>query len=113
MALSYLYPAGQPAAKTQSGFASAQLAGGSPNPFNPQTSIAFTLAEPERVSLTVYSAAGQVVRRLLRGATLSAGAHRVEWRGRDDRGVPVASGVYLVRLERSEEVLSSKVTLLR
>jgi hypothetical protein len=69
------------------------LIGNSPNPFNPETSISYSLAENRRVSLVVYNALGQKVRTLVNGP-LAAGKHMTRWDGRDDAGRSVSSGVY-------------------
>lgn len=69
-----------------------------PNPFNPETRIAYTLPDAEQVRLTVYNLLGQVVRRLADQAQ-TAGRHEVRWDGRDEAGRVVASGVYLYRIE--------------
>jgi len=70
-----------------------------PNPFNPQTTIAFTLDHDTRVRLTVHDVRGRVVRTLADGA-LTAGEHALSWNGRDDAGRVVASGVYFARCQR-------------
>ncbi|NUN69797.1 MAG: right-handed parallel beta-helix repeat-containing protein [Bacteroidetes bacterium] len=71
-----------------------------PNPFNPSTAIAYQLPRDAHVRLTVYSMLGQQVRTLV-DAPLSAGYHTMQWSGTDDHGAPLASGVYLYRLEAS------------
>lgn len=83
-----------------------------PNPFNPATTIAFDLAAPSPVRLAVHDAAGRVVRRLL-GETLPAGRHAVRWDGRDDRGRPLASGVYYCRLHAGGWRATGRLTLVR
>ncbi len=74
------------------------LVGSFPNPFNPTTQIRFDVPEPAEVNLTIFNVLGQPVRTLLKG-TVAAGRHAVLWDGADDRGAPVASGVYICRLE--------------
>jgi len=73
-----------------------------PNPFNPTTTIPFAVgtAAGERpwVRLEIFNALGQKVRILLEDQ-LEAGRHQVTWDGRDRQGRPVASGVYLYRLQ--------------
>ena len=83
-----------------------------PNPFNPTTTIAFTLANDGVVSLRVYNALGQQVRTLVNRHT-TAGHHTVTWNGRDDRGNAVASGVYLYRLVTGDKVMVKRMTLVR
>ena len=68
-----------------------------PNPFNATTMIAFTLAETTPVELVIYNVAGQAVRTLVEGER-AAGGHLAVWNGHDDRGEPVASGRYVVKM---------------
>lgn len=68
-----------------------------PNPFNPSTTISFTLAEPARAELQVFNVRGQNIRKLVAGS-LEAGDHSVTWDGRDDAGARVPSGVYFYKL---------------
>lgn len=68
-----------------------------PNPFNPETTIAYQLPEAGVVSLKIYNSVGQEVRTLAQGPQ-DAGFYRVRWDGRDARGRSVASGTYLYQL---------------
>jgi hypothetical protein len=68
-----------------------------PNPFNPSTTISFTLAEAGATELQVFNVRGQNVRKLVAGG-LEAGDHSVTWDGRDDSGARVPSGVYFYKL---------------
>jgi len=68
-----------------------------PNPFNPATSIAFSLPAAGHVAVHIHDAAGRLVRTLLDG-TREAGPHTLVWDGRADDGRAVASGVYFARL---------------
>lgn len=68
-----------------------------PNPFNGSTTIRFSLARASDVQLHVLNARGQRVRTLL-DAPMGPGSHTVTWRGRDDGGRDVATGVYLIAL---------------
>jgi hypothetical protein len=88
------------------------LAQNSPNPFNPSTSIAFTLERGGRARLDVFDVRGRLVARLLDG-DLPAGEHAVRWTGRDDHGAAVGSGLYLYRLEAEGRVLTRRMTLLQ
>jgi hypothetical protein len=84
-----------------------------PNPFNPRTTIRFTLGEPAAVTLGVYDVSGRLVNELVAGETRSAGAHEVAWDGRDDAGRAVASGVYLCRLEAGGLIQVRRMVLIR
>ena len=82
-----------------------------PNPFNPGTTVSFDLPHACDVSIVVYDLSGRRVRTIWDGA-LEAGQHRVEWNGRDERGVTAPTGVYLVRLETDSGIVrSQKMTL--
>jgi hypothetical protein len=83
-----------------------------PNPFNPLTSIRFDLPQPRKVHLAIYTVAGRLVRCLMDGQ-MPAGVHRLQWEGCDDQGRPVASGVYLYRIQAGDFVDSKQVVLTR
>jgi len=68
-----------------------------PNPFNPRTTISFTLATAGRARLEVFTVNGRHLRTLVDG-DLTAGTHLISWDGTDDGGRAVASGTYLYRL---------------
>jgi hypothetical protein len=88
------------------------LAGAVPNPFNPLTTIHFSLAEPGRVQVAVYDLRGHLVRELVQGHR-PAGRNEVRWDGRDDAGRPVGSGTYFVRLRAGAEVKVKRMALVR
>jgi hypothetical protein len=88
------------------------LDGAWPNPFNPQTTISFTLDESQPVELAVYDVSGRLVR-LLEAGVKEAGPHSINWDGRDQAGTGVASGVYLMRLTGPQEALTGKLVLAR
>ncbi len=69
-----------------------------PNPFNPTTTIAFSLAEKSNVELSIYNIKGQKIKTLVSGMT-DSGEHRIEWDGLDSMNKPSSSGVYFYRLK--------------
>ena len=83
-----------------------------PNPFNPQTTIEFSLANEGRVKLAVYDLRGRLVAELLNGLRL-AGSGSFLWDGRDTYGSAVASGVYIARLETADGVQTRKLVVAR
>ena len=89
-----------------------QLHQNAPNPFNSGTVISWFLLRPGPVRVEVFALTGQQVAVLHQGPK-KAGVHRVRWDGRDDRGRPLASGVYLYRLVSEESIRTRKLTLLR
>jgi len=88
------------------------LGGNYPNPFNPETIIAFTLAKHGLVEIDVYNIKGERVRGLVNGL-LSAGNHQVIWDGADDMGRVAGSGVYFYRLKAGGVVATRKMVLLK
>jgi hypothetical protein len=90
-----------------------ELRGNFPNPFNPSTTIRFALAAAGPATLDIYDISGRRVRRLLSGAALPVGEHRVIWDGRDDAGRVAAAGVYLVSLKTREKAFSGKIALVK
>jgi hypothetical protein len=84
----------------------------SPNPFNPSTTISYSLPEQGPVTLTVYNLRGQMVKTLVHD-TQAAGTHDAQWNGTDDMGKPVGSGVYLYRLQRGSLSSTNKCILLK
>ncbi|MFZ0390810.1 MAG: M28 family peptidase [Calditrichia bacterium] len=83
-----------------------------PNPFNSQTTIRFSLANPGRTLLQVFDILGRKVRTLV-SDDLLAGAHQIHWDGKNDLGLPVASGLYIYRLNNGSQVRSRKLLMLK
>jgi hypothetical protein len=88
------------------------LSPASPNPFNPRTTLNFTLTQDEMVDLAIYSIRGELVRQLV-SERRGRGAHSVEWDGIDHRGQTVASGVYLARFEAGAINMTQRLVLMR
>ncbi|MHB9030894.1 MAG: FlgD immunoglobulin-like domain containing protein [Candidatus Latescibacterota bacterium] len=83
-----------------------------PNPFNPSTTISFTLPKPGLANLSVFSITGQKIRTLL-SRPMSAGAHSVVWDGRDENGKAVSSGIYIARLRAGKHTANRRMALVR
>jgi hypothetical protein len=83
-----------------------------PNPFNPTTEVLFELPKAGPVHLAVYDISGRLVR-VLQDGDQSAGSHRSVWNGTDQRGRPVAPGVYLLRLEGQGQTATRKMVLVK
>jgi hypothetical protein len=69
-----------------------------PNPFNPSTTICYSLPASADVWLSIYNLKGEKVRTLI-NQHQSAGAFEIRWNGRNDNNVGVASGIYIYRME--------------
>ena len=83
-----------------------------PNPFNPTTIIPYQLPEDAHVRIVVYNMLGQEIVTILDEFQL-ANFHRASWKGKDARGKPVPSGVYIYRLETPAYHKSKKLLLLK
>ena len=88
------------------------LAQNAPNPFNPATTLRFSVAEAGAVCLAVYDVNGRIVRTLV-DENLSAGHHEGVWDARDNVGRTVASGVYVYRLTSGGNVAVRRLILVR
>ena len=84
-----------------------------PNPFNPDTTIKYDLAESADVTLQIYNVLGQVVRTLVGSEAQNAGRYQIRWNGMDDRGVSVSSGIYFYRISAGEFQNVRKLMLLK
>jgi hypothetical protein len=84
-----------------------------PNPFNPSTTLEFSLPRNAQVDLRILDVSGRLVSQLLTGEALSAGWHYVPWRGRDNTGKLVPSGVYFYRLQAAGEIVTGRMLLLK
>ena len=83
-----------------------------PNPFNSSTTIRYRIEEPGRVHLEIFDIQGQKVKTLADG-DVGPGVYQVEWDGTDASGKPVATGVYLARLQKGTALLVHKMLLLK
>jgi hypothetical protein len=84
-----------------------------PNPFNPVTTIRYTLPAASSVTLAVYDVAGRLVRTLVKDSMRPAGVCETQWNGTDANGHAVASGVYFYKLTAGTETLTRKAVILK
>jgi hypothetical protein len=89
------------------------LRGNYPNPFNPSTTIRFTLPISKKVSLVVYDMLGREVKTLVADQVYQNGTHDVIWDGTNDGNQSVASGNYIYTLTFGNYTKSGKMTLLK
>ena len=102
---------GTPAPPAQAG-PTLRLEPGYPNPFNPRTVLAFSLAAAGEAKLAIYDASGRLVRVLATGEQPAGFQERV-WDGRNASGEEAASGLYLARLIAGGEMRSTRLIMLR
>jgi hypothetical protein len=84
----------------------------SPNPFNPETKINFSLANAGQTELKVYNVRGELVKTLLKDR-VDAGSHTLYWNGTSDNGSKVASGVYFCKIKQGKNSETHKMLLLK
>lgn len=84
-----------------------QLGSNYPNPFNPTTTINFSIAADNFVKLEIYNVKGQMVRTLV-AEDKSAGQHSVEWNGKDDNNRDVSSGIYFYKMQAGGRYTSTR-----
>jgi hypothetical protein len=86
--------------------------GNYPNPFNPDTTLRFSLPENADINLEIYNVKGQKVRSLVNGS-YNAGSHTCLWDAKDNTGSRVASGIYFAMLSYKGNQLSRKLLLMK
>jgi len=84
----------------------------SPNPFNPRTSIRFSLAANGPAKLNIFDVNGRRVKTLVNGV-LKAGLHEMVWDGTDDAGHAVASGIYWSQLNAVDYSSNKNMVILK
>jgi thiol-disulfide isomerase/thioredoxin len=83
-----------------------------PNPFNPNTTLNYSLANEDKVMLIVYNMKGQCVKILVDGR-FSAGQHSITWDGTDEYGKPVSSGIYFYKMRSGDFQQTKKMILMK
>ena len=83
-----------------------------PNPFNPVTTIRFDVPEISDVNITVYNVLGKQVNSFDLN-TMSPGTHHIKWRGIDNAGKPVSSGLYFYTIKAGDFFATKKMMLLK
>jgi hypothetical protein len=84
-----------------------------PNPFNPTTTIEFTLPERTTIRVEVFDILGRKVSTLISNQELNAGQQRLVWNGKSDSGVQMVSGTYIYRISSEKYTISNKMMLLK
>ncbi|MDD4155467.1 MAG: M14 family zinc carboxypeptidase [Candidatus Cloacimonetes bacterium] len=83
-----------------------------PNPFNPETTIDFTLNNETDISLNIYNVKGQLVNALV-NERFKTGKYKIIWDGKNNDNKSLASGIYFYRLHTPKQILSGKLLLLK
>ncbi len=83
-----------------------------PNPFNNSTMISYQISKTIHVSIEIYNILGQKVASFV-DRKQNAGRYQIQWKGKNQKGENVASGVYILRLSTNDFMQSKKLLLLR
>ncbi len=83
-----------------------------PNPFNPETTVSFSLENAGHACVEIYNTRGQKITTLV-DENLTSGAHSYIWDGTDARRKPVASGLYLIRMTSAGKSFTRKAMLMK
>ncbi len=83
-----------------------------PNPFNPSTTIRYSVSTKRHIEITIYNVNGQRIRRLV-NEDKAPGIYKAAWDGRNARGSMVSTGIYFYRLAAGSYVSVKKMLLLR
>ncbi|MHA1886657.1 MAG: T9SS type A sorting domain-containing protein [Promethearchaeota archaeon] len=82
-----------------------------PNPFNPSTTIEFSIQNDSQIEISIYNIKGQKTKTLINNG-FTKGSHSIIWNGDDDFGNSVSSGIYYYKLIVNEKIESVKKCLL-
>jgi hypothetical protein len=83
-----------------------------PNPFNPETQLQFSLAEPGVVKIDVYNLQGQLIKTLT-NAYYPSGRYTVVWDGSDSDNKQVGSGIYFYRMKTKDYIETRRMSLIK
>ena len=83
-----------------------------PNPFNPQTTMDFDLPNDSEVNIRIYNITGELVKEMV-NEVMPAGYHKLVWNGRNEMGVDVTAGIYIVHMNAKNYRSVKKINLLR
>ncbi len=83
-----------------------------PNPFNPETNIKFEISKAQDVEIDIYNIKGQRVKTLKQNFA-NAGTHVINWKGQDNQGHSVSSGVYFYKMKNSQNQTIKKMILIK
>ncbi len=83
-----------------------------PNPFNPETTIRYSLSNNGPVKIQIYNIKGQLIRNLV-NENKKAGYYTVIWNGKDEQGKSVSSGIYFYRMQSSKYSATQKMMLMK
>jgi hypothetical protein len=88
------------------------LKGNYPNPFNPETTISFSVKDAGPVNIEIFNVKGQLVKKLVNDVR-AAGEHTVVWNGMDNNGRSVSSGIYYFKMNTGKYSSTKKMIMMK
>jgi len=89
-----------------------KVIGNYPNPFNPSTTIAYSIPQKSDVKVNIYDVNGQLIKEIV-NESLDAGEHFVTWNGTNQTNSSVASGVYIYTVQSGSRLVSRQMILVK
>ena len=90
-----------------------QISNAYPNPFNPVITIDFEIDIPRNVSMHLFDVRGRKIRTIFDDRTFQPGHFQEKWYGRNDGGIQVSNGVYMVQFISDNKRLERKITFIK
>jgi hypothetical protein len=84
-----------------------------PNPFNPETTIQYSLAKTEKVTVKIYDSLGREIATLINNEEQQSGNHSIIWNGTNAHGDKVSSGIYYYQLKTTGGSLTKKAVYIK
>ncbi len=89
-----------------------KLNGNYPNPFNPTTTISYSLSKAQKVKIKIFNIKGQLIKTLV-NSMQNKGTNTVVWNGQTEKNKPASSGIYFIRMEAENQRFMRKALLLK
>jgi len=83
-----------------------------PNPFNPTTTIDYSIVQKTNVNISVHNILGQKLATLINKHHVP-GSYKIDWNGKDEQGVSVSSGLYFYKMNAGDFMQTGKMVLMK
>lgn len=84
-----------------------------PNPFNPSTTISFTLEKQSKIDIRIYNLTGSEVWNWGNNLDYGSGYHQITWNAIDASGSQLPTGIYFIKLISGKQIATQKVILMK
>lgn len=84
-----------------------------PNPFNPSTTISFSVENTTQCNVSIYDSKGREIAILFNDIAIAEQSYHVVWNGKDKQNKQISSGIYFYRLMTSEKIEMRKMILIK